>query len=302
METILTMIDNGTIQSTKVEEAVYDILDEKFVKSEEVASILYLAIISNKNALIFGPPGYGKSEMVKHATDRMFGRHYCSNECQTHFEQHGTPCNACDDPGCCKRRTFIQSFGEGMTEDRQFGGLDWKAFNEQNLQQFHVERSFLNYECAVFEEIFDAPPIVLMSLKDTLAAKELRNGEQRFPMKTRTIIGLTNKEPNEISDLGPSAHALIERFPLQLNLKWDEYGEKDFHQLFNKVLEQEYKKTKSAIKSEKDAEVKGRMKDGLEKLISQDKDILEKLSGICAVACDKAGLSIYFTQNRCACS
>ena len=72
---------------------------------------------------------------------------------------------------------------------------------------------------------------MLLSLKDVLTAREMRNGYQRYPMKTRCVVALTNKEPNEISALGPSAHALIERFPLQLNLKWDSYDLSGFQRL-----------------------------------------------------------------------
>ncbi len=54
-------------------------------------------------------------------------------------------------------------------------------------------------------------------------------------MKTELIICLTNKEPDEISELGPAAHALIERFPLQLNLKWKDYSAASYLSMFEKV-------------------------------------------------------------------
>jgi hypothetical protein len=54
-------------------------------------------------------------------------------------------------------------------------------------------------------------------------------------MKTETIICLTNHEPQEISDLGPAAQALVERFPLQLNLKWKQYHASDYLAMFCKV-------------------------------------------------------------------
>ena len=183
------------------------VLAERFVKSEEVSSILNFAFQSKKNVLLWGPAGHGKSEMVEHMTTSVFG----------------------------KDNVYIESFGEGMDEDKLWGGLDFRHLDEEKEMRFNVENSFLNAKCAVFEEIFDAPAVVLLSLKDTLTAKELRKGPQRFPMKARTIIGTTNKEPDEISELGPSAHALIERFPLQLNVKWDTYKTADYLEMFNKV-------------------------------------------------------------------
>ena len=183
------------------------ILDEKFIETEKPAKILSLAMKSKKNCILFGPAGHGKSEMVKEVVDNYYP----------------------------EEEVFIQSFGEGMDEARLFGGLDMKALKEDNVIQYNPERSFLNHRVAIFEELFDAPAVVLLALKDTLTAKELRNGAQKHAMRTETIIALTNHNPAEISNLGPAAHALIERFPLQLNVEWEEYTEEVFINLFNKV-------------------------------------------------------------------
>lgn len=174
---------------------------------EEVARILALGLIGKKNIIIFGPAGHGKSEMVQSVVSGL---------------------GLSDD-------AFFQFFGEGMDESRLFGGLDFKKLEEQKILEYHPERSFLNYKVAVFEELFDAPASVLLALKDVLTAKELRNGSQKFKMKTEVIVCLTNKEPAEISELGPAAHALIERFPLQLNLKWKDYSARSYLSMFEKV-------------------------------------------------------------------
>ena len=174
---------------------VCDILQEKFIYSEKPAQVLSLALESRKNCILFGDAGHGKSEMVAAAIDGLA----LSNDC------------------------FVQSFGEGMDEVRLWGGLDFRALEDEKVLHFAPHRSFLNRRIAVFEELFDAPAIVLQSLKDTLTARELRNGEQRFKMKTQTIIALTNRHPSEISELGAAAHALVERFPLQYEVKWESY-------------------------------------------------------------------------------
>ena len=187
--------------------AIVDILQEKFVFSEQPARLLTLALASKKNCILFGDAGHGKSEMVETVIEGL----ELSNDC------------------------FVQSFGEGMDEARLWGGLDFRAFEDEKVLHFAPHRSFLNYRVAVFEELFDAPAIVLQSLKDTLTARELRNGEQRFKMKTQTIIALTNRHPSEISELGAAAHALVERFPLQHEVKWESYTGENFRALFKKV-------------------------------------------------------------------
>ncbi len=183
------------------------ILDEGFVFAEEVARVLSLAIGGQKNVIVYGPGGHAKSAMV----DEVIRGLGLVEDC------------------------FVQFFGEGMDESRLFGGLDFRKLEEDKVLEYFPERSFLTRRIAVFEELFDAPASVLLALKDTLTAKEMRNGHQRFPMRTKTIIVLTNREPHEISELGPAAHALVERFPLQLNLRWDDYKASSYLAMFEKV-------------------------------------------------------------------
>ena len=183
------------------------ILNAGYVFVEEVARVLSLAFAGKKNVIIFGPAGHGKSEMAKAVIDGL---------------------GLADE-------TFYQFFGEGMDEARLFGGLDFAKLEADKVLEYFPERSFLNSRIAVFEELFDAPASVLLALKDVLTAKELRNGAQKFKMRTEVIICLTNKEPSEVSELGAAAHALIERFPLQLNLKWKDYSSKSYLAMFEKV-------------------------------------------------------------------
>lgn len=189
------------------EKTVNTILEKGFVFTQEIASLLALGFTGKQNIIVFGPGGHGKSEMIKAVVD---GLGYSED-------------------------VFYQFFGEGMDESRLFGGLNFKKLEEEKVLEYYPEKSFLNSKVVVFEELFDAPASVLLALKDVLTARELRNGSQRFLMKTEIIICLTNKEPSEISELGPAAHALIERFPLQLNLKWKDYSAKSYLTMFEKV-------------------------------------------------------------------
>lgn len=184
-----------------------EILSERFVFTDEVARILSLGFAGKKNVIIFGPAGHAKSEMVQAVVQGLE----------------------------LESETFFQFFGEGMDESRLFGGLNFKKLEDEKVLEYYPEKSFLNSKVAVFEELFDAPASVLLALKDTLTARELRNGAQHFKMRTEIIICLTNKEPGEISELGPATHALIERFPLQYNLKWSDYSSSSYLKMFEKV-------------------------------------------------------------------
>jgi hypothetical protein len=188
-------------------EKILAALSAKFIKCEDIARILALAIQSERNVLLWGPGGHGKSEMVAAALEVV----------------------------AKESEIFVQSFGEGLDEAALWGGLDFRALEEEKELRYHPENSFLSKEYAVFEEVFDAPAVVLLALKDTLTARRLRKGNQSYPMRTKVVIGITNRDPDEISEMGPAAAALIERFPLQLRVSWPSYKAADYNSLFAKV-------------------------------------------------------------------
>ena len=184
-------------------EELSNILFDRYIYSEKIARVLILAIKSEKNVLLWGPGGHGKSEMVQVALSVI-------------AEQ--------DD-------IFVQSFGEGMDEATLWGGTSEK----ENVLRYCPENSFLQKPFAIFEELFDAPTSVLLPLKNTLTARQLCKGSQVFVMKTRVVVAITNKDPRDISNLGLTEAALVERFPLQLKVDWSSYGSADYLRLFQKV-------------------------------------------------------------------
>ncbi len=185
-------------------------LEENFIYSKDVARIIACAMRTGKNVILWGPPGHAKSAMVLEALTKLG----------------------------LKDDTFVLDFGEGMDEPTLWGGLNFKRLHEEHILDFNPERSFLNYPVVVFEELFDAPPQVLCALKNTLTAKCLHKSADPFKMQTKVIIACTNKSPAEISQIGESAKALIERFPLQLKVEWPDYSAKSYAQLFSKTAGQ----------------------------------------------------------------
>ena len=125
--------------------------------------------------------------------------------------------------------------GTGMTTDRLFGGLDIPTFEKTGRIEYLVDNSFMNHEYVVFEEMFDAPDFILEQLKDILSSKTFRNGTQVYPIKTKFIVCCTNRTREEFSK-NMSLKALMERFPLELNVIWDNYTEISY----NKLLETKF--------------------------------------------------------------
>lgn len=186
-------------------------LAQKFVFSDEVADLISAAFYEPCNLLLWGPGGHGKSEMVLEAMRAI---------------------------GLSDDEVFVQSFGEGMSEDRLWGGPDMRSLDE--CLRYDTDRSFLGkqYKAVIFEEIFDAPAQALLPLKDVLTRRVFMNGPDRVAMNAKVVIACTNKDPREFADDNDAAAALLERFLLQKEVRWPSYDAESYQSLFDTIRPQ----------------------------------------------------------------
>ena len=180
---------------------------EKFVFMDKTVQILDIGFATGKNIILHGSGGHGKSEMTLEF-----------------LREKGI-------------EPYVITMGTGMTTERLFGGLNIANLRPEGNGkiEYLVENSFMNHEYVVFEELFDAPDFILEQLKDILSSGIYRNGTQVFPIKTKFIICCTNRTRDEFSK-NMSLKALMERFPLELNVIWDNYTEISY----NKLLESKF--------------------------------------------------------------
>ena len=183
---------------------IESVLKKKFTKSEKFAKALKIAIDNEENLIVFGPGGYGKSDMIREIL---------------------TTAGIMD-------KSFIMSCGEDTDESKLYGGIDIPAMKEGKLR-YNIKDSFINYPIVVFEELLDAQVNALLSLKDTLEAREFRKGSQRQKIRTKMVIALTNKSPEEVSQMGPYAEALMQRFRIELEHKWSSHTRQDYLELLH---------------------------------------------------------------------
>lgn len=195
----------ATARKTKAAAEEVQGVGADFVFMDKSLSILDIGLKTGKNIVLYGPGGHGKSELTL-----------------AYLAEKGI------DP-------YVITMGTGMTTDRLFGGLDIPTFEKTGKIEYLVENSFMNNEYVIFEELFDAPDFILEQLKDILSSKVFRNGTQIFPIKTKFIICCTNRTREEFSK-NASLKALMERFPLELNVIWDNYTEASY----NKLLETKF--------------------------------------------------------------
>jgi len=179
---------------------------KSFVYMENVGKVLEVSLATQQSLILFGKGGYGKSEYTIEFLK----------------EKGITP--------------YVITMGTGMTTDRLFGGLDLAKFNESGKIEYLVENSFMNSEFVVFEELFDAPDFILEQLKDILSSKVFRNGGQIYPIKTKVVVCCTNRTRDEFAK-NNSLRALMERFPLELEVKWANHNRVCYEHLLNTKLD-----------------------------------------------------------------
>lgn len=205
---------NPTEESVNFSEEYFKLADhlaERFIHSKEIVDSLYPGLMLGKNVLFYGRGGHGKSEMTECFFDKAL------------------------ELGLIQNKPFVQALGEGLTEEALFGGLEMKKFMDNGEYEYLVKNSFMNHEIVVFEEIFDAPAPILLSLKDILSSGYFRKGHQTFKIKTKMIIGLTNRSKEEFSE-DDSLEALVQRFSITRKVEWEAYTKTEWKNLFNKVF------------------------------------------------------------------
>lgn len=169
-------------------------LHNRYVYMDKAISLLEIGYKVQKNVILFGPGGHGKSEL----TIDFFA------------EKGITP--------------YVITMGNGMTTDRLFGGIDIPTVEQTGKIEYLIENSFMAHEYVIFEELFDSPDYILEQLKDILSSKKFRNGSQVYDIKTKFIVCNTNRTRDEFAK-NMSLKALMERFPLETKVEWDTYNE-----------------------------------------------------------------------------
>lgn len=189
---------------------------------DDVLKGLEAAYATGHNVLLYGPPGHNKSMGA-----------------EWFLKQKGV------------KDIFIKSISGGTTIEDMYGGVNIKEIRDNGKIVYRLDEPefFGNHEYVIFDEILDAKEKVLASLKDTLMAREVRNGSQRKPLKTKMIIGLTNVDAKDFEDNWERA-AILERFPIRVLVKWQDYSPKAFETLIEAVTSaEEFKKLGDFAKS-----------------------------------------------------
>lgn len=206
------LIDDVILPDTENEKVpeIVQKLSEDFHKSEDVIECIQDAFDLGHNVLLYGPGGYGKSEI----TIAIFNYWY--------------------EKGIIDERPFVKTLSEGTTSEDLWGSIDLKAMKNNQEIRYNIKESFMNHKYVIFEEMFDAHPSVVSALKDILTSGQFRNGAQVEDIRTKMVIGLTNKSKYEFAT-NDSTRALADRFAYTMKVDWTDAIPGDYVELFAKV-------------------------------------------------------------------
>lgn len=181
-----------------------------FIKSELVHEVLEAGRLTKQNVVLYGPGGYGKSEMSL----AYLKEHYRDKD------------------------VSVKALSVGTTVDDLLDGINIKTLKDTGEIIYNVDKSIFASKVLILEEAFDAPVRVLEGLKDILTSGKIRNGSQQWDIKTEFIVVCTNRSKDElITDA--SSRALMERFPLSLHVTWNTHTLSDYKELCRTVFNRE---------------------------------------------------------------
>ena len=184
--------------------ALRDAINEKFVQMGEEARIIAISMKAGMEIVLYGPSGYGKSDVVRYVIEHLGLQNYT---------------------------TFVD-FGSSTTEADLYGGVDIKKFKQEDEMRYRSVESFMQYPIAVFEEALDGSnPRVLHSLRSLLTSGVFTKNGRDERVRTGLIIICTNQDPNEFAQESLASAAFLSRFPVRCEIKWKSNEANDYRDL-----------------------------------------------------------------------
>jgi hypothetical protein len=190
------------VKSFKLEDLTAT-LAKNFVFHEEATRKIYTALAIGDNSILYGPGGFGKSDIVV------------------------AVCKELGLPVVCKTGY------EGMKPEELLGVPNMAALLEESKYETAFENSvFSKPGILILEEFFDCDPSTAAALKDVLTARGHREGDGKKESLISSVIICGNKSPDEVSTSESTRAFYKDRFPIRYNMVWPNFAEECYMSLY----------------------------------------------------------------------
>jgi MoxR-like ATPase len=163
---------------------------ELFEREDPIRAAL-IAILARAHMVLLGPPGTGKSQMI-----RLISERFC-------------------DPTGAGLTYFVYLLTRFTTPEEMFGPLDIPRL-QQGIWERLVDGKLPSAHIAFLDEIFKSSSAVLNILLTILNERAFDNGRQRLTVPLISLFGASNEMPQEAADL----EALWDRFLIRLEVNY----------------------------------------------------------------------------------
>jgi MoxR-like ATPase len=169
-----------TVDTIRDLEYVRRQLGEEFVGRERAVRLLQLAVVCREHALLLGPTGTAKSELISALARQVEARHFSY---------------------------LLTRFTE---PSEIFGALDFDRFR-QGTYHVHTEGMLPQAELVFLDEVFQGSSAILNTLLTLLNERRYHNGARAEDAPLVSLLGATNDIPDD-----PGLTAFSDRFLIRL--------------------------------------------------------------------------------------
>lgn len=177
-------------------------VDKRFVYQSKATRAIYTGLSMNMNVFLSGPGGYGKSALIKYVLDIY-------------------------------KIPYHSVIGyKDMPVDALLGIPNMEKLLKESKYELNFKDSiFCKPGVLIGEEFTDILPSTAAALKDILTERGFRNKNGIVESLIPTMIIAANKSAKEVIDDESKRAFYEERFPLQVEVKWNTYTSKDYYAL-----------------------------------------------------------------------
>lgn len=185
---------------------------EKFYGMNKVVEALYMGTSAGKNIILYGPGGFGKSQVVKEFLSIV-------------------GINA----------PTIVGY-EDMEVEALLGVPNIEKLTKHSVYELAFDRSVFRVPgILILEEFLDARPSTAAALKDVLTEGGLRQSGYFTESLISSVIICTNKSPEDMSIDDSSSAFYKERFPIRVKVIWDNFSHESYSDFLSLIKPTESK-------------------------------------------------------------